>query len=107
MPTLVPAMVVQPLVENAIQHGIRQRKEPGHIHICARKVDGVCLVEVKDDGPGVSTHSGMGQAMLLLHDRLAKLYGDGNYELTLQRDPRSQETIASLSVPLWDGARAG
>ena len=104
LPTAVPAMVLQPLAENAIQHGIRQRKEAGHVHICARRINGLCLVEVKDNGPGVSSHSGMGQAMRLLHDRLEKLYGAGNYELTLQRDPRTQETIASLSVPLRDGA---
>ncbi|HEX6160852.1 MAG TPA: histidine kinase [Thermoanaerobaculia bacterium] len=100
MSTEVPAMVVQPLAENAIQHGVKQRRDPGFIHICARRVDGKCIIEVKDNGPGVSTHRGTGQAMILLHDRLAKLYGSGNYELTLQRDPAKGETIASLAVPL-------
>jgi sensor histidine kinase YesM len=100
MATEVPAMVVQPLAENAIHHGVKQRRDTGHIHICARRIDGKCLVEVKDNGPGVSTHRGTGQAMTLLHDRLAKLYGSSNYELTLQRDPATSETIASLSVPL-------
>lgn len=96
----VPAMAVQPLVENAIQHGIRQRRDAGHIRIRARLVDGDCRIEVIDDGPGVSSHHGSGQARRLIQDRLDALYGRDGYEMSLFRDDVHGETIATLCLPL-------
>lgn len=100
---IVPAMVVQPLVENAINHGIRQRTDAGHIGVRAWIASGQCHIEVTDNGPGLSSHQGTGQARRLLHDRLAALYGRGHYEMELLRDEVRGETIAILNMPLRIG----
>jgi len=102
---LVPAMIVQPLVENAINHGIRQREDAGHIVVRAWAVDGECHIEVTDNGPGLSSHHGSGQARRLLQDRLDVLYGRGHYEMELLRDEVLGETIAALRLPLRTGVR--
>lgn len=101
----VPAMVVQPLVENAIQHGIRQRTDGGHIRIRAWTAGPSIRIEVVDDGPGVSSHHGTGKARRLLQDRLDALYGR-RYEMSLMRDDQRGETIALLCFPLRTGAQA-
>lgn len=101
----VPAMVIQPLVENAIQHGIRQRPDRGHIRVRTWIADDSCRIEVVDDGPGVSSHHGTGHARRLLQDRLDTLYGREGYEMTLMRDDVRGETIASISLPLRTGTQ--
>ncbi len=52
LPVAVPFLVVQPLVENAVQHGVERIDGPGHITIGARDADHECVIEVEDDGPG-------------------------------------------------------
>lgn len=51
---LVPTLLVQPLVENAIKHGISRKKGPGHISITARAAHDKLCIEVRDDGVGLS-----------------------------------------------------
>src|SRR5262249_54075630 len=53
MDAYVPNLILQPLVENAIRHGIAPRPEPGHIEIRARRDNGTLQVQVLDDGPGI------------------------------------------------------
>jgi two-component system, LytTR family, sensor kinase len=50
----VPSLLLQPLVENAIKHGVARRAEPGHIDIAARRDGDKLLLEVRDDGAGLS-----------------------------------------------------
>lgn len=52
---LVPPLTVQPLVENAIRHGIRTREEGGHVSIASRRSSGGIEVVVSDDGRGFSS----------------------------------------------------
>lgn len=47
-------LVLQPVVENAIYHGIKQRRRPGHIFIRAEEQEGQLIIQVKDDGVGMS-----------------------------------------------------
>src|SRR5262249_20097228 len=49
----VPHMGLQPIVENAVRHGIGRSLKAGRIHICASRVNGTLEVKVKDDGPGL------------------------------------------------------
>jgi len=76
----IPTLVLQPLVENAIKHGLSPKLGSGTVHIDAEAADGVLLLTVRDDGLG------MPDAMLArvyergiglrnLRDRLARLYG--------------------------------
>src|SRR4029079_13460186 len=50
----VPNLILQPIVENAIKHGIVSRIAPGRIEIIARRSDDALLLQVKDNGPGLS-----------------------------------------------------
>ena len=52
--TRVPSMLLQPLVENAIKHGVARKAGPGHIDISARRDGDKLLLEVRDDGVGLS-----------------------------------------------------
>ncbi|MEL6616051.1 MAG: ATP-binding protein, partial [Bacteroidota bacterium] len=85
---MVPTLILQPLVENAIKHGIAPRGEGGHIEIAAHRANGHLVVHVCDDGPGLPeggpTRQGVG--LQNTRDRLAKLYGD-RAALTLRNRP--------------------
>jgi len=74
---LVPHMVLQPIVENAIRHGLGQSEEAVAIDIQARRRDGQLLLTVADDGPGPSAgvlHR-RGVGLTNTENRLAALYG--------------------------------
>src|SRR5436309_3967638 len=51
----VPHLILQPVVENAIQHAIAPRATPGRINIAAKQRDGLLRLEVKDNGPGIDS----------------------------------------------------
>src|SRR5581483_4511485 len=87
MDGLVPNMLLQPLVENAIRHGIAPRAEPGSVEISARRANGSLQLQVRDDGPGIRSspparsHNGLGLANT--RARLQQLYGAAsNLELS-------------------------
>jgi sensor histidine kinase YesM len=73
---LVPPLILQPLVENAVRHGIANRPQGGELHITAR-IDGDELrLEVADDGCGAGDGSGNGFGLESVRRRLAALYGE-------------------------------
>ena len=78
----VPRLILQPLVENAIKHGVSPRSGSGLIQISARVRDGALWVEVRDNGVGLSgtarsrLHSGIGLSNT--RARLECLYGDAH-----------------------------
>ncbi|HYR06634.1 MAG TPA: histidine kinase [Longimicrobium sp.] len=88
----VPHLLLQPLVENAIRHGIAPRIEPGRVEIsAARGADDRFLhLEVRDDGPGVDrdiqagTRKGVGLANI--QSRLEQLYG-GEHRFEFENHP--------------------
>ena len=55
--TLVPNLILQPLVENAIKHGVAKKTGPGHIDISARREGDKLRMEVRDDGVGLSENA--------------------------------------------------
>ena len=72
----VPNMLLQPLVENAIKHGISPRPEGGNIEVHARRLDGKLHVEIADDGLGLSEQqNGNGVGLVNTRERLKHLYG--------------------------------
>ncbi|UCC72865.1 MAG: histidine kinase [Gemmatimonadota bacterium] len=83
---LVPTMLLQPLVENAFQHGILKKSGQGAIRVSAKRVDERLALEVIDDGPGMAEdpdealRAGIGLSTTA--DRLEQLYG-GASELRL------------------------
>lgn len=74
----VPHMILQPIVENSIRHGIAPRLGPGRIRITARGRRDMLDIEVVDNGPGLapgrSTNGGLGLSNT--RARLQQLYGD-------------------------------
>jgi sensor histidine kinase YesM len=104
LPIAIPSMVLQPLVENAVVHGIREREGGGHIGVRASADGGYCQVEIIDNGPGFSDEKGIGRSMRLVRDRLGRLYGH-DYELRLERDGRDARTVVTLRLPLALPAR--
>jgi two-component system, LytTR family, sensor kinase len=75
----VPQLILQPIVENAIRHGIERSSSAGRILISAAKINGALEVRVQDDGPGLSTtysceNQGIGLANT--RQRLRQLYGE-------------------------------
>lgn len=76
----VPPFVLQPLVENALRHGIARRDSAGRIEIVARRDGDDVVLAVRDDGPGIDVMSrrhddGGGVGLANVRERLATLYG--------------------------------
>ena len=81
----VPGLLLQPLVENAVNHGVRQRPDGGFVRVRVTAEREHCRIEISDNGPGFSTHHGAGRAMRLVRARLDCMYADA-YELRVERD---------------------
>ena len=77
---LVPTFILQPLLENAIRHGIATRSAPGQIEIQAWCEGDVLHLSVRDDGPGLAANwdieRGAGVGLSNTRERLKRLYGD-------------------------------
>jgi signal transduction histidine kinase len=74
----VPGFVLQPLVENALRHGLADRSENGVVEIGARREEGDLLLWVRDNGvglPGGEVPRGAGLGLANTRERLATLYG--------------------------------
>jgi len=83
----LPPFSLQPLVENAIHHGVASRDRGGQVTISARRVDGRLQLRVADDGPGPSTpHPREGVGLRNTRARLRQLYGDSQ-QLQLRQPP--------------------
>ncbi len=74
----VPQFILQPLVENALRHGIARRADAGLLEITARREGNTLVLTVRDDGPGLgpSWPSAAGVGLANTRARLAALYGD-------------------------------
>jgi two-component system, LytTR family, sensor kinase len=76
MGALVPSLVLQPIVENAIQHGMADRPDRGHVRVRALRDGPALRLEVFDDGPGPSAApSTNGIGLANTRERLRRLYG--------------------------------
>jgi LytS/YehU family sensor histidine kinase len=85
----VPYMALQPIVENAIRHGIGRRSAAGSIAISSLCEDGRLEIRVEDDGPGLAAASGApgcGIGLANTRERLRQLYGD-TARLTVENGP--------------------
>jgi len=96
---LVPTLILQPLVENAVRHAVRPRREGGAIAIVAARAEGWLMLGVHDEGPGagqtVERRTGLGLANT--RQRLEELYGQGA-ELTLDASARGGLAV-SIRLP--------
>jgi two-component system, LytTR family, sensor kinase len=96
---LVPRFVLQPLVENAIKHGVEPREEGGRVVVSARRQDDSLALEVRDNGDGLAGGARReGTGVRNTRERLHHLYGDTRARFTLAPAPDGG-TIASLVIP--------
>src|SRR5882724_9545625 len=82
----VPHLILQPVVENAIQHAIAPRATRGHINIEAKRLNSLLRLEIKDDGPGIASSGDLfgavGVGLSNVRSRLQQTYGpDFRFEL--------------------------
>ena len=83
----VPHLILQPVVENAIQHAIAPRAAQGHINIEAKRLNSLLRVAISDSGPGISSNANSlgkkGVGLSNVRSRLQQIYGpDFRFELT-------------------------
>jgi two-component system LytT family sensor kinase len=98
----VPSMLLQPIIENSIKHGLAPQLEGGQIHIRTRRRDSRLLIEIEDNGKGISPERmlevfGGGIGISNVHERLRLLYGD-----QFKMDIRSHEgegTQIHIEIP--------
>jgi two-component system, LytTR family, sensor kinase len=87
----VPHLILQPVVENAIQHAIAPRAARGHINIEAKRLNSLLRIAISDNGPGISSNANLlGKKCLGLTNvrtRLHQIYGPGfRFELVNAAD---------------------
>ncbi|HEX8139718.1 MAG TPA: histidine kinase [Pyrinomonadaceae bacterium] len=97
----VPNLILQPLVENALRHGIGQSLTAGVIEISARRENGELHLHVRDDGPGLgaspSSPGGRGIGIANTRARLRQLYAEAHsFDL---RSAETGGTIATIIIP--------
>ena len=80
----VPPLIFQPLVENAVRHGIANRVDGGRIALRARVDHGRVVLDVSDDGAGAGAEGASGLGLASIRQRLAARYGD-RASLTIAR----------------------
>ena len=97
----LPVMLLQPIFENAIRHGIEPLKKPGLIKITSSRSDYMLNLTIEDSGVGHKTQSKRGTGIGLSNAaaRLEGVFGRGNYSLFIN-DRKEGGTIVSISLPL-------
>ena len=99
---VVPSMILQPLVENSIKHGLSRKVGEGCITIRTARHDDRAVIEVWDDGPGMSEERlasafTKGIGLSNVNERLRTIYGV-NYQLKLTSEP-DRGTCARMEIP--------
>lgn len=103
----LPVFTIQPLVENAIKHGLSPRKEGGHVQIKAWQDDSLFYISVEDNGLGIDAdrqhiysedelpiHEGPGIGLANIKNRLSHIYGSqGGITIKSELDKGTQVTL--------------
>jgi two-component system sensor histidine kinase AlgZ len=94
---------VQPLLENAVYHGVQPRAQGGCVRLAVRCDARMLRIEVSNPLPGEAAResNGAGMALANIRDRLAAIYGD---RATLETASVEGSFVARLAIPLEGGA---
>jgi LytS/YehU family sensor histidine kinase len=107
MSTKVPAMLLQPLVENAMRHGLGEKQSDGTLWISTRKVAGNLMIKIQDDGVGCEPQKvlkdGKGIGLSNVMQRLSQLYGQ-QHVFDIESQPGKGCTIV-IELPMKSGPR--
>jgi two-component system LytT family sensor kinase len=109
---MVPSMLLQPLVENSIKHGLSSMVEGGSIYLRSRLGDSGLVIEVEDDGVGMpatpslgsTSTQGTGIGMANISERLQVLYGDAA-RMTIDSQ-EGKGTLVRIRLPLLQATGA-
>lgn len=94
----VPNLILQPIIENAIKHGIAPRAAAGQIEICARRLNGHLQIRVSDDGPGLDRSSlSAGVGLANTQERLRQIYRS-DFQFSLAQGEQGG-TVVTLEIP--------
>jgi hypothetical protein len=112
----VPNLILQPLVENAVRHGIARRTDARHLTIRGVRQNGALVLEVEDDGPGLppgwtlTPPEGTGVGLVNVRSRLERMYGEhGRLELLTPADSEGRPrpgVLARVTIPYRTPGRA-
>jgi len=102
---LVPNMFLQPLVENAVRHGIAPRKSGGMLSLAARRKNDRLAIIVEDDGTGLNANwlANGGIGLANTRARLAHLYGE-NYRFDIEKSELAG-TRVTIEIPFREQSR--
>ena len=106
--TMLPSMILQPLIENSIKHGLAPKVEGGSITVRSRTIKSLLVIEVEDDGVGIESslassgtqegRNGAGIGMANVGERLAVLYGEQAKMIVTNREGGG--TLIRLRLPI-------
>ncbi|ACM19415.1 sensor histidine kinase LytS, GAF domain-containing [Geotalea daltonii FRC-32] len=116
---LLPPLTLQPLVENALRHGILTREEGGEVTVAARRVGDVVAIQVQDNGVGITpekmaglftekeadSDEGVGIALQNVNGRLVAFFGK-EHHLRIESAP-ARGTTVSFTVPAGSTEKEG
>jgi sensor histidine kinase YesM len=95
-------MILQPLIENSIKHGLSRKIGEGRITVRSRRLGASAIIEIEDNGLGISDErlnrtmvSGIG--LRNVNERLRVIYG-ANYSVKLRSEP-GKGTCARIEIP--------
>lgn len=97
----VPHMILQPILENSLKHGLEAHSEAGKIVISSRGDGNTLCLAIRDDGPGIhapSARRGSGLGLLNVRDRLLQLYGE-RQSLSVAAAPEGGAQV-TICIPL-------
>lgn len=102
--TQVPNLILQPLIENALRHGVARQISVGHLQIHAAREANRLVIKIEDNGPGLNENgnrkskTGAGVGLANTRARLGQFYGD-NFSFEIAETIDSPGTVVSLNVP--------
>ncbi len=98
---LVPSLILQPLIENAVKYAVTPREEGGTIRISSKVHQGALMISVADDGPGLgngtSKHKSSGVGLKNTRERLKQLYGERQALTLAPNDPHG--LVITINLP--------
>lgn len=98
----IPSLILQPLVENALKHGLGPKPGPGRLRIAVRAESGHLRLTVADDGMGPSGRPSKGLGLANIAERLKTLYQD---RASVSLEPREQGgSVATVLIPRGETA---
>ena len=100
--TLIPSLLLQPIIENAIKHGISESSEKGKIKITAHKEKELIKIQIEDNGPGIPDHIFsklflQGTGLKNIAERLKNIYGREDLLHIENRTP--QGVLVTITLP--------